>query len=322
MATIIVMKGPQSGDWHVLEPGSNVVGRSPDLAIRLSDMTVSRRHLQIMGDADGGGYSIEDLGSTHGVMINGIRLRKTVRLREGDRISAGAVDLMFTGKDIASREQALAVLADKGSELATINFAGGGNRMAAAGGEAETEPGPRTLLQWAGAASTTLAVAFTDIVASTAMTCRLGNEAMGHKRRAHFARVRSLVAGHDGYEVKSNGDGFMVAFHASVAAVDFACELCADPGDADLKLRVGVHIGPVVVEDDDVQGAAVSYAARLLDQAADGGVWISDEVKNHVDQERAARHAQLRWRGHPDVVLKGFEGPQRLWSLDRCGGEG
>jgi class 3 adenylate cyclase len=128
------------------------------------------------------------------------------------------------------------------------------------------------------------------------------------------------VEKHDGYEIKSNGDGFMVAFHAAVKAVDFALGLCRDPGDPSLVVRVGAHIGPVIVEDEDVQGAAVSYAARLVEVGKNGGVWLSNEVKGHVDQEKAARHAPLEWRKKTGVTLKGFPEPQELWTVNESVG--
>ena len=76
-----------------------------------------------------------------------------------------------------------------------------------------------------------------------------------------------------------------------------------------------MHIGPVIVEEEDVQGAAVSYAARVVGMAADGGLWLSNDVKNHIDQEKAQHHESLGWQQHPDCKLKGFPGKHLLWSV-------
>jgi class 3 adenylate cyclase len=314
MPSLIVVKGTDLGEFHTLGPGEHVVGRTPGLAVHLHDMTVSRRHLRIDCDPENGAHTIEDLGSTHGVRVNDLRISKPIPLGEGDRIRVGSVEMMFTVQDVADREEALALLESRESELATLNFTGSALRSmeAAYGGGARVAA---SLREWAGSGRTTLAIAFTDLVASTSLTTQLGNEAMDRTRRVHFDRVRELTRRCAGYEIKSNGDGFLLAFHAAVPAVDFATELVGDPGDPALRVRAGVHVGPVVIEDDDVQGAAVSYASRLMDQARDGGLRISDEVKGHLDQEKAARHARLAWRRRPEVLLRGFPGPQVVWEL-------
>lgn len=316
MPAIIVTSGARRGDFYPLEKGVNIVGRSPELPINLMDMAVSRRHMQIAWDAENEYFRARDLGSMHGVFIDEARLEGEVVLTDGVCFRAGRVSLMYTARDIRDRGEAVAVVENRLSELATLNFSASAIReMGEAGGLS-----PRRRLQdfrkWAGAAKTTLAIVFTDIVSSTEMTSQLGNEAMDAKRRAHFTRVRNLVETHRGYEIKSNGDGFMLAFRAAVCAVDFALGLCSDPGDPSLRLRVGAHIGPVIVEDEDVQGAAVSYAARLVDLAtADGCIWVSADIKAHLDQEKAERHAHLVWRYHPDIELKGIVGPQGLWTI-------
>ena len=320
MPAIIVTKGSGMGDFYPLEAGTNIIGRSPELPINLMDMTVSRRHMQIVWDAEDGCFRARDLGSMHGVVVDGTRLEGDVVLTDGVCFSAGRVGLMFTTRDIQDRSEAVTFLENQQSELATLNFSA--SAIQEMGEVAGMSPRRRLqeFQQWAGAAKTTLAIVFTDLVSSTELICRLGNEAMDDKRRAHFARVRYLVETHRGYEIKSNGDGFMIAFRAAIRAVDFALGLCLDPGDPGLRVRVGAHIGPVVVEDEDVQGAAVSYAARLVDLATDGRIWVSAEIKGHLDQEKAERHARLLWRHHPGIELKGFIGPQDLWTVIQSDG--
>jgi class 3 adenylate cyclase len=320
VAAIIVTQGPRLGDFYSLERGVNIIGRSPELPINLLDMTVSRRHMQIVWDPEERCFWAQDLGSMHGVVVDGVRLDQKAALSEGVSFSAGRVHLVFTMRDIKSRADAIAFLENQQSGLATINFTTSAIQELGPAAELSPRRRPQDFRKWAGADRTTLAIVFTDLISSTELASRLGNEAMNTKRRDHFGRVRSLVFEHGGYEIKSNGDGFMLAFRAAVSAVDFALGLCHDPGDPDLKVRVGAHLGPVVVEDEDVQGAAVSYAARLVDLAADGCIWVSAEIKGHLDQEKAARHADLRWRSRPGIELKGFPGPQELWTVIRRDG--
>ena len=61
-------------------------------------------------------------------------------------------------------------------------------------------------------ASGVLAVLFTDLVGSTELMVRLGDGAFDELRGEHFARLREVVAAHDGTEVKNTGDGVMATF--------------------------------------------------------------------------------------------------------------
>jgi len=180
----------------------------------------------------------------------------------------------------------------------------------------EVKKSVQNFRQWAGFDKVTLTIVFTDMVKSTALGYKLGNERMRQVRGAHFKRARNLIEKYDGYEIKTNGDEFMVAFHTAVDALDFALSLHADTGDQRIKIRAGIHVGPVTVEEQDAQGAAISYAARVMSMAADGGVWVSNEVKNHIDQEKAPHHENLQFQTHSDCTLKGFPGQHLLWSVE------
>jgi class 3 adenylate cyclase len=68
-------------------------------------------------------------------------------------------------------------------------------------------------------------ILFTDLVGSTALFDRRGDEAADVVRREHFAVLRRAVAAHGGRVVKSIGDGLMVAFPSAVAAVSCAIEM-------------------------------------------------------------------------------------------------
>jgi len=107
----------------------------------------------------------------------------------------------------------------------------------------------------------------------------------------------------------------MAAFHAASDALDFASAVNCDPGDDRIVVRVGIHVGPVTVEENDVYGATVNYAARVVAAPQDAEVWLSSEAKSHVDQEGAPHQALLRWLNHTGLEIKGFPGKHILWSL-------
>ena len=317
MASIIVMTGKQEGDYYALNRETNIIGRSENLGIHILDMRISRKHMKIYFDEDKQKHFAVDMGSKYGVFINERRIKHDTALADGNRITIGQTVLLFTLENITDRESALSLLRNITPEISTIGVSsntlqapdastmyGGGNRL-------------RSFRQWAGAAKITLAIVFTDMVDSTMLTHNLGNERMHQVRRAHFARARCLIEKHNGYEIKTNGDEFMVAFRTAINALDFTLELHANTGDERVSIRAGIHIGLVIVEEEDVQGAAVSYAARVISMAANGGVWVSSEVKNQIDQEKAQHHEDLCWQHHYDCMLKGFPGKHILWSVKR-----
>ncbi len=169
--------------------------------------------------------------------------------------------------------------------------------------------------RWAGAPKATLAIVFTDIVSSSALGNKLGNRAMDELRRAHFACAAELVDRYGGCVVKTIGDSVMGAFHAASDALDFASAVHCDPGDDRIQVRAGLHVGPVTVEENDLYGATVNYAARVVAQPQGAEIWLSNEAKNHVDQEGAQHHATLGWVNHSGLEIKGFPGKHILWSL-------
>jgi len=84
----------QWGERHIpLAPGENVIGRAEDATISVASSKVSRRHARIL--VDSGGATLEDLGSKNGTFLDNRRLEAPVKLRPGDRIVVGPVELIF-----------------------------------------------------------------------------------------------------------------------------------------------------------------------------------------------------------------------------------
>jgi hypothetical protein len=77
----------------LLAPEGAVIGRSRDCDVVLDDAGISRRHAHVRPTAQG--WTIEDLGSTNGVLLNGERLRGARRLHVGDRIELGSTEIVF-----------------------------------------------------------------------------------------------------------------------------------------------------------------------------------------------------------------------------------
>ena len=86
------------GRKHEVTSTSVVLGRSREADVRVADVNVSRRHAEVR--QEGAGYWIVDLDSTNGLEVNGKRVDRT-RLRDGDRITLGATEVVF-GRSLPS----------------------------------------------------------------------------------------------------------------------------------------------------------------------------------------------------------------------------
>ena len=151
-----------------------------------------------------------------------------------------------------------------------------------------------------------LAVLFTDLVGSTKLLSALGDDAADEMRRSHFAMLRHAIDEHSGREVKSLGDGLMVAFASAREAVACAATMqqavSAQPDR--LELRVGIDAGEPIHEGGDLYGTPVVVARRLCDAAAGGQVLVSDVVRLLCGRRLPA---QLEAMG--PVQLKGLDEP-------------
>ena len=186
---------------------------------------------------------------------------------------------------------------------------------------ASAEARTGSFMRWAGGNRVTLAIVFTDVVGSTALGESLKDQRMGALRTAHFARSSKLIAEHGGHEIKTIGDSVMVAFRTVDNALDYACALHRDPGGkelpggAELQIRAGIHIGPVSVENGDVFGRTVNFAARVIGAISGPEIWVSEQAKADIDALGAGHHQDLQWQRHEDIEVKGFAGAVTLWSL-------
>lgn len=131
----------------------------------------------------------------------------------------------------------------------------------------------------------TVSVMFTDLVGSTALMSKVGEEAAEQLRRDHFALLRTAVDELGGREVKNLGDGLMVAFTAAVDAVAAAVAMQRGferrnrGAEHPLEIRVGIACGDADEEDGDLFGPPVVQAARLCAVAGGGETLASDVVR-------------------------------------------
>jgi adenylate cyclase len=161
----------------------------------------------------------------------------------------------------------------------------------------------------------TVTLLFSDIEDSTAINARLGDDRWLDELKAHTKVVEKLVDKHDGHIVKSQGDGFMVAFPEPLPGVHCAIALqkaLERPGRKReaLRVRVGLHTGRAISEDGDYFGENVAFAARVAQQAVGGEVLVSAAVKDRTEEDTSLSFSAPR-----TIELKGVEGVHEIFSV-------
>lgn len=150
---------------------------------------------------------------------------------------------------------------------------------------------------------------------------------MGEDEAGTLAALQSLrselidpaVAQHHGRIVKLMGDGVLIEFNSIVEAVQCAAEVQRDlaarnraAGSKDgLSLRIGVHLGDVIVDQDDIYGDGVNIAARLEGIAPAGGICMSRQAFDQVEQKLALPYRSLGPR-----TLKNIARPVEVYAVN------
>jgi len=158
------------------------------------------------------------------------------------------------------------------------------------------------------------AVMFTDIVESTAMTARLGDERSLEMVRAHDSIVRRALKDANGNEVKHTGDGIMASFDKTANSIGCARAIQSSLGTFNmaslekLNVRIGVDAGEPVADNNDLFGGTVQMAARLCAAANKDSIFVTEAVRAFAPQE-----VEIIDRGTRD--LKGFTDPVTVYEV-------
>ena len=152
-------------------------------------------------------------------------------------------------------------------------------------------------------------VLFTDIVGSTEICSRHGDEAAIAMLGVHDHIVRVAIGTNYGREAKHTGDGIMAAFNSAAGAVRSACRIIGDLRDHNgnspefpVEVRIGISAGEPVEQAADLFGSTVQLAARLCAQAEPGQILVSNVVADLCIGKN------LRFTHAGECELKGFEG--------------
>lgn len=171
-----------------------------------------------------------------------------------------------------------------------------------------------------------LTIMFTDLRGSTRLYRDLGDAVAFGQVMGHFDTLKEAIASEDGAIVKTIGDAVMAVFTRPAAALRTilkAQHQLANPtdGKVPLQLKAGIHYGPCIAvnlnDRLDYFGSTVNLASRLESLSSDGGIVISDAVRNDPEVARYLGGVQDLIAVEPfATAVRGFEGEQfALWRV-------
>jgi class 3 adenylate cyclase len=180
---------------------------------------------------------------------------------------------------------------------------GAGAVLVQNGGPHDRDPGIRTIL-------------FTDIVDSTLLTQRFGDDAAMAFIKVHDEIVRQALNACAGREVKHTGDGIMASFASAAAAARCASRIQnafaqrgRQPSEIPVKVRIGAAAGEPVEDHLDLFGTTVQLAARLCSHAQPAQSLVSNVVAELCIGKG------LSFQDLGEVLLKGFDRPVRVHAI-------
>ncbi len=257
-----------------------------------------------------------------GMALSGLGLAKVLLQRDRADDRELALELLSTVLSTA-REMGARWIADEALEdrlvaqgLAGVDVTTSIDEMVSA--LEEEQPDMRAHM----APDGTVAILFSDIEDSTVLTERLGDARWLELLREHNTIFREQISRHDGYEVKSQGDGFMLAFPDPCEALECAIDVqrafaerersdSAEP----LRVRMGLHTGEVISEEGDYFGKNVILAARIAAQAMGGEILVSEELRQAVSDGNGNGNG-LRFDDGRELELKGLAGSHRVYRAE------
>jgi class 3 adenylate cyclase len=243
---------------------------------------------------------VEDLGSTNGSFLDGIGLAAPTGLAAGQTVTFGRCRLEL----VVAEEEAAADALDDDARRTSIDLVAT---------DAAAEPVPEALRRGG-----TLTIVFSDIEQSTRRGEELGDQKWVELLCLHNSLVRRHVERSGGVEIKSQGDGFMLAFPSARSAVQCSVEIMraleaharSRPTDG-MRVRIGMHTGEAIVEEGDLFGKPVVLAARIANQAHGGEILVSSLVREILESR-----GDMTFGAPRQAELKGIEGTHALHPID------
>lgn len=281
----------------------------------LSDPEVSRRHVVLR--FEGSELVVEDLGSTNGTTVNGVKIEVPVPLLETDIVRLGRTELRLLPGTVAAGGSRGAGVASAGAVVRGRDD-GSGARMTSIDAVAAAVDDVPSEVASIAAAGGTITIAFSDIESSTEYAMSLGDERWFEVLHEHNEIIRSNLKQHKGSVIKNQGDGFMLTFPSARGAmlcmIDVQREFrerAASTPDSPIRIRIGMHTGEAIVDSEgDLFGKHIIMAARIANLADGGHIFVSS-----ITKEITASRGDLRFGPPQEMELKGIEGIHHVYDV-------
>ena len=161
------------------------------------------------------------------------------------------------------------------------------------------------------------AIMFTDLVGYSQLS-QENEELAVELLERHRKIIREILPAHGGNEIKTIGDAFLIEFSSSIRAVKCAAEIQSrffsynnlQNKEKQIQLRIGIHLGDIIQDGDDIIGDGVNIASRIEPKAKSGGICISGQIYDQVFNKVDFSFEELK-----DVNLKNIQQNIRLYHI-------
>jgi adenylate cyclase len=162
------------------------------------------------------------------------------------------------------------------------------------------------------------AVLAADVAGYSRLMGRDEEGTLAKLKAARRTLIDPAIAAHRGRIVKTTGDGMLVEFASAVDAARCATEVQRGmaaqntevPQDTRIEFRIGIHVGDIIIDDNDIFGDGVNIAARLEGIAEPGGVCISDDAQRQIRGK-----VDIAFDDMGEQALKNIAEPMRAWRV-------
>ena len=162
------------------------------------------------------------------------------------------------------------------------------------------------------------AVLAADVAAYSRLMGRDEEGTLANLKSFRKTLVDPAIAAHRGRIVKTTGDGMLVEFASAVdaarCAVEVQCSIARQnagvPQELRIEFRIGIHVGDIIIDDNDIFGDGVNIAARLEGIAEPGGICISDDAHRQIRGK-----IDLAFDDIGEQALKNIAEPMRAWHI-------
>jgi class 3 adenylate cyclase len=160
-----------------------------------------------------------------------------------------------------------------------------------------------------------VALIFADIVESTELVARLGDENWGVLLTSYYGLVRLELSKFHGWYLSAAGDGFLAAFDECIHAIRCSAAIRTGASALGLRVRIGVHAGECVALGSFLTGLTLHVGARIAAAARAGEMLVSEYVRAHINDP------ELQFVDRGTHRLKGVPGEWRLFVITRNGND-